>query len=230
MSRQRWRCNLARSAQPCSRQRQSCCRMMRKGAEQILQEACRKATVPANAWYVLAEFYIGQKRFADAEASLRKGAPDRSQAHAFAPRFRKSGSLSGTEAGSGSHFQAFVHIARQEYPAGIYGLFLAQEGRFEDGIRELKRLCRRRSRRSRGANTADRCLPFRRTEAGSGSGSHKSIKAKPTGSGCAFAARRVLPKIREAVPGRGRFEHRSACTAQLTRGALYHLQAARSAP
>jgi tetratricopeptide (TPR) repeat protein len=108
-----------------------------KGAEQVLLKAASDAPNSAEAQILLAHFYASQNRFPEAEDRLSKAL---ALAPANGPALMLLGRLQLAAGKKGDAEQTFRKVAPVEGYRSVYALFLYQEGRRDEAIRELERL------------------------------------------------------------------------------------------
>lgn len=105
------------------------------GAENALKDACKALPRSSDAHRILADFYIAQKRYADAEPELRL-------AIAGNPRGGRAlydlGRLQMTAGQKAAAEGTFRQLATLEGYRPIYGVFLFHEARPDEGLRELE--------------------------------------------------------------------------------------------
>jgi len=112
-----------------------------RGAEQILKSACEKAPKSADAATLLGRFYVAQQRYAEAEQEFRK-------ALALTPDDKAALlNLATLQDQTGRKQEAEENYKRlSSFPDKLvnpdYGIFLFQEGKKEEAIREFERLAR----------------------------------------------------------------------------------------
>jgi tetratricopeptide (TPR) repeat protein len=112
-----------------------------KGAEDVLKQACEHDPASSEARVALANFYLSQNRTADAEQSLRD-AVKVNPANATALLSLGKLQLSrGDKAAAEQSFRS-ASLLRDRTYASAYGLFLFNQGRKEEGLREFERLTR----------------------------------------------------------------------------------------
>ncbi len=108
-----------------------------KGAEEILQKACNASPKSGDARRILGEFYTVQNRLADADAQLRNALqlePNNGPARLDLARVQLyQGKKDDAE-------QNLTRLAAIEAYRSIHAVFLFQDGRRDEGIRELERL------------------------------------------------------------------------------------------
>lgn len=109
------------------------------GAEQVLQKACQDAPKSAEAQVILGRFYISQGQFAKAEAQFQR-------ALAIAPK--DGGALlnlalveiqTGNKQGAEQNLKRLSGLIESPYKIA-YGIFLFQDGKRDDAVREFQRL------------------------------------------------------------------------------------------
>jgi tetratricopeptide (TPR) repeat protein len=108
-----------------------------KGAEEVLLRACQSAPKSSAARRVLGEFYLTQKRLLDAEAQFR-------QAFEMNPKDGQAlmdlARLQFTLGRKPEAEQNFRQAAMIFDYRGVYGVFLFQEGRVDEAIREFEKV------------------------------------------------------------------------------------------
>lgn len=111
----------------------------RQGAEQILKKACDDAPKSPDARRILAEFYVDQKDDRAGEAELQKAlALDAKNGPALLDLGRLQ-LAKGNKTDAGRIFQMLGSIPGYEQ---VYGVFLMEQGRNEEAIRELQRVAK----------------------------------------------------------------------------------------
>jgi len=110
-----------------------------KGAESALKQACESAPKSADARRVLGEFYRDQKRSPEAEAEFRR-------ARELDPRngaaLMETARLQLAEGRKPEAEQSFKQLASFDAYKSMYAIFLFQEGRRDEAIREFERLAK----------------------------------------------------------------------------------------
>ena len=108
-----------------------------KGAEEILLKACKEAPQSAEARRILGDFYVEQKRLADAEAQFQAaiGMDPKSGTALLDLARLQVGEKRDQEAD-----QSFRRLAKFDQYRSIHAIFLFQQGRRDEGILELEKL------------------------------------------------------------------------------------------
>jgi tetratricopeptide (TPR) repeat protein len=108
-----------------------------KGAEEILIKACKQAPQSSEARRTLGDFYVEQKRLADAEAQFQAaiGMDPKNGAALLDLARLQVGEKRDQEAD-----QNFRRLAKFEQYRSIHAIFLFQQGRRDEGIVELEKL------------------------------------------------------------------------------------------
>lgn len=112
-----------------------------KSAEAVLLKACQDAPKSAGAHRYLAEFYIYAGRMPEAEAQIKRALElDPKSAPALMDLARLQLTL-GQKSNAEQNFKQLAAHPGYDY---MYGLFLFEEGRQDDAIREFERLAKER--------------------------------------------------------------------------------------
>jgi len=110
-----------------------------KGAEEVLKKATNSGPNSADAHTVLGELYISQNRLPEAGAEFRSALEiDATSAPALMDLARLQLTLGQKQEAE----QNFERLAGQEDYRSVYAIFLFQDGRRDEAIRELERLAK----------------------------------------------------------------------------------------
>lgn len=109
------------------------------GAEQTLKNAAGALPKSTDAHRILAELYMAQRRFPDAESELRLAIGLDSRSGAALLDLAR---LQVTAGRKQEAEQSFRQLAGLEGHKPIYGIFLFQDGRRDEAVRELERVVR----------------------------------------------------------------------------------------
>src|SRR5262249_1404698 len=107
-----------------------------KGAEDALKKACIQLPQSPDAHRILGEFYAGQQRLPEAEAEIRRAAALDPK---NGPALSTLGRLLLTNKRKPEAEQIFRELSRLDGYKPVYGLFLFQDGRRDEGLREFER-------------------------------------------------------------------------------------------
>jgi tetratricopeptide (TPR) repeat protein len=109
------------------------------GAEEVLKKACENSPKSVEARVILARFYHSRGRRGDAETQIRRALelkPDHSQALMDLGRMQ---SAAGKKADAEGIFKR-LSLSGEKIYRSVYGLFLYQDGRREEAVKEFERL------------------------------------------------------------------------------------------
>ena len=113
-----------------------------KGAEDALKKACIQLPKSADAHRILADFYVAQKRLPEAESEIRRAIElnpkDGLALNALARLLLAQGKKPEAE-------QTFRQLSGLDGYKTTYGLFLFQDGRRDEAVREFERVARENS-------------------------------------------------------------------------------------
>ena len=112
-----------------------------KGAENVLREACQKSPKSADAQTLLGRFYASQNRAADAEQQFQRALAIDPGSAAALFNISMLQSQMGRKQEAEQNFKRLSGLSGKTFKP-IHALFLFQEGRREEAIREFERLAR----------------------------------------------------------------------------------------
>jgi tetratricopeptide (TPR) repeat protein len=110
-----------------------------KGAEEVLKKACEADPNAAEPRVVLGEFYLSQKRMGEAEAEFHRALQVNAKSGPALMNVAKLQNSLGRKQEAEGNFKRLTGLGEQIYKP-VYGLFLFQEGRGEEAVREFERL------------------------------------------------------------------------------------------
>ncbi len=113
-----------------------------KGAEQVLKQACEKLPNSADARRMLGEFYAGQNKPAEAEAQFRKAMELNSNS---GPALMDMARLQLAGGRKNEAEQTLRRLSGFDGYKSSYAMFLFQEGRRDEAVREFERIWKENS-------------------------------------------------------------------------------------
>ncbi len=112
-----------------------------KGAEEVLRKAGENSPKSVDAVIILGRFYASQNRTSEAEQQFRRALAMDPQSAVAMSNLAILQNLTGRKQDAEENFKRVAGLSEKAYKSS-YGIFLFQEGRREEAIREFERLAK----------------------------------------------------------------------------------------
>ena len=110
-----------------------------KGAEEVLRKACQNSPKSVDAVIILGRFYAAQNRAAEAEQQFRRALAMDPQSAVALSDLATVQNLTGRKQEAEQNFKRLASVSDKMYKP-VYAIFLFQEGRRDEAIREFEKL------------------------------------------------------------------------------------------
>lgn len=110
-----------------------------KGAEEVLRKACENSPKSTDAVVLLGRFYAAHNRIAEAEQQFRRALAMDSQSTAALSNLATLQNLTGRKQEAEQNFKRLSGLPGKMFKP-VYGIFLFQEGKRDEAIREFEKL------------------------------------------------------------------------------------------